>query len=147
MGLIGHPMNSLEQPAEQPSEQLRYARLLSWGSHAGLIVLVLSFVAYVTGVLAPFVPMDRLPELWSHPVARYLQETGMPTGWGWAMLLRQGDMLGLLGIAILAGCSVLGLLVVVPLYAARGAHALAAVCLVEAAVVLLAASGWLGGGR
>jgi hypothetical protein len=81
---------------------------------------VLSFVAYVSGLLPGVVPVDRLPELWSLPVAQFLARTQMPTGWGWLALLGHGDVLGLLGIALLAGVSVPCLLALVPIYCARG---------------------------
>lgn len=129
----------------QADEQLHYARWLEWGTRAGLLALVVLFALYVGGVLAPQVPLEHLPALWSQPVAAYLQATGAPTGWSWLAHLRQGDVANLLGIALLAGCSVLGLLALLPLALRRGDRLLAALCLAEAAVVLLAASGVIGG--
>ena len=131
----------------QPPEQLRYARVLDRGSKVGLIVLLLSFGAYLSGLMSAHVPPERLPELWIHPVSRYLELTQSPTGWGWLPLIHLGDMAGLLGIAILAGASVACLLALVPLYAARGDKAFVAICLAEVVVVVLAASGWLSGGH
>jgi hypothetical protein len=135
-----------EDAVEQPDEQLLYARSIAWASHAGLALLVFAFVAYVSGLLNALVPLDRLPALWSLPVARYLQETGTPTGWGWTGLMAHGDMLCLLGIAVLASAAMPGLLLL-QIFAKRGERALAAVCALEAAVVVLAASGWLAGGH
>jgi hypothetical protein len=134
-------------PAVQPPEQLLYASLLTWGTRLGLFVLVASFAAYVLGLADAQVPVDRLPELWHHPVARYLELTQSPTGWGWLALVHKGDVAGLAGIAILAGCSLVCLLALVPLYLRRGDKAYAALCLAEVAVVLLAASGWISGGH
>ena len=132
---------------EQPPEQQRYARVLEWASRAGLLGLVLSFVAYLSGLMEAHVPPDKLPELWVHPVDRFIELTGSPRGWGWVRLIHQGDMAGLLGIAILAAGSVLCLLSLVPLYAARRDRAFAAISLAGAVVILLAASGWLTGGH
>jgi hypothetical protein len=98
-------------------------------------VLVGSFVAYVSGLLPGVVPVDRLPELWSLPVAQFQARTQMPGGWGWLALLGHGDVLGLLGIALLAGVSMPCLLALVPIYAARGEKAYVAICLLEVAVV------------
>jgi hypothetical protein len=134
-------------PAAQPTEQLRYAKLLDWGTRVGMVALVLSFGAYVLGFASPHVALERLPQLWSHPVGTYLQETASPTGWGWLALVHRGDVSGLVGIAILAGCSLVCLLALVPLYLKRGDKAFAALCLAEVAVVVLAASGWLSGGH
>jgi len=140
-------MNATLGPVVQPPEQLLYARLLDWGTRLGLAVLVLTFAAYTLGLLSPHVPLERLPELWSHPVGRFLEETQSPTGWGWLALVHRGDVAGLVGIVILAGCSLVCLLALVPLYLRRGDKAFAALCLAEVAVVLLAASGWLSGGH
>ncbi len=131
------------QVVVQPPEQLRYARLLEWGTRVGMAVLLLSFAAYVLGLAESHVPVAKLPELWVHPVGRFLELTQSPTGWGWVALLHRGDIAGLLGIAILSGASVLCLLALVPIYLARGDRIFAAVCLAEVAVVVLAASDWL----
>jgi hypothetical protein len=133
--------------ADQPSEQLRYAQVLQWGTRVGLAVLLASFAAYVLGLAEAHVPPAKLPELWTHPVGRYLELTGSPTGWGWLALIHRGDIAGLLGIAILSGCSVLSLFALVPLYAAAGDRAYVAICLAEVAVLLVAASGALGAGH
>jgi hypothetical protein len=133
--------------AAQPLEQLLYASLLTWGTRLGLFVLATSFAAYVLGLADAQVPVNRLPELWHHPVARYLELTQSPTGWGWLALVHKGDVAGLAGIAILAGCSLVCLLALVPLYLRRGDKAYAALCLAEVAVVMLAASGWISGGH
>ena len=140
-------MSDPMQPIVQPEEQRRYATLLEWSTRVGLLVLVLSFAAYLSGLMPSFVPMDRLPALWSLPVDQFLAVTGMPTGWGWVALLRHGDVQGLAGIVILAGCSVPCLLALVPVYGARRERAFAALCLAEVAVLLLAASGLLSGGH
>jgi hypothetical protein len=140
-------MKSPGDPAVQAPEQMRYATWLDWGTRVGLVVLLASFAAYVLGLAESHVQVSRLPELWVHPVGRFLELTNSPTGWGWLALIHRGDIAGLLGIAILAGSSVACLLALVPLYLARGDKAFAAVCLAEVAVVLLAASGWLSGGH
>lgn len=132
-------------PVVQPDEQLRYARGLDAFTRVGLALLVASFAVYVFGLLPSRVPVDQLPSLWSLPVAEYLQRTGSPTGWQWLRSLGQADVAGLVGIAVLAGCSLPCLLALVPLYLRRGDKVLAGLCLAEVAVVLLAASGVLAG--
>jgi hypothetical protein len=131
----------------QPPEQLRYARWIDWGTRIGLLVLVLSFAAYVLGLAEARLPAQRLPELWGLPVDRFLQASGMPTGWGWLPLAAHADIAGLAGIAVLAGCSLPALLALVPLYLARRDRAYVLLCLAEVAVLVLAASGWLTGGH
>jgi hypothetical protein len=134
-------------PPEQAPEQLRYARLLDGSARIGLLVLVLSFFAYLFGVMEAHVPPQDLPALWGQPVGKFLELTQSPTGWAWLSRLHEGDMAGLAGIALLAGCSVVCLLALVPIYAKRGDKAFVAICLAEVAVIALAASGWLSAGH
>jgi hypothetical protein len=136
-----------ESPPVQPQEQHRYAALLDWGTRLGFLVLVASFAAYVTGIADARVVPQSLPQLWTQPVDRYLELTGSPTGWGWLTQLHLGDMAGLLGIAILAGCSLPCLLALVPLYWRRGDRVFVGICLAQVLVLALAASGWLTGGH
>ncbi|MDE1927284.1 MAG: hypothetical protein KGL18_03485 [Burkholderiales bacterium] len=124
-------------------EQARYAQWLAWTSHAGLALMLLAFAAYLGGALPAFVPRHRLPEIWSHPAARYRAETGMPQGWGWVRLLGHADMLALAGVALLAASTGIGLAALLPRCARRGDRALVAVCCAEILVLLLAASGWI----
>ena len=133
--------------ADQSTEQRRYAALLEWCTRVGLAVVVLAFAAYVLGIVPARVPVDRLAEVWSLPVAQYLQATGGAKGWGWIAELRRGDMAALAGIGLLAGCSVVALLALVPLYLKRGDRVFAALCVAEAAVIALAASGWITAGH
>jgi hypothetical protein len=132
---------------QQQAEATRYAWVLDWGTRLGVAALFLSFVAYLTGLLPPHVPLKDLPGLWNLPVDAFLQRTDTPTGWGWLALAHKGDMANLIGIALLAGCSLAPLLGLIPLYLKRRDHAYAAICLLVAAVILLAASGVLTGGH
>lgn len=128
-------------------EQLRYARVLGWGTRIGLALLVASFLAYVFAWLPPLVAHEQLPQLWNKPVGEYLAVTGIPTGWGWLSLVGQGDIANLVGICVLAGVSVPCLAAVIPVYAARRDRVFLAICLLEIGVLLLAASGILTAGH
>ena len=134
-------------PLLQPPEQLRYARILDVETRVGLLFLVISFAAYLLGLLDAQVPVDQLPRVWGLPVAAYLAQTGAPTGWGWLPLIFKGDMAGLAGIVLLSSCSLACLSALVPLYLRRGDRAYALLCVAEVAVVVLAASGLLSGGH
>lgn len=125
------------------ADQLSYARLLAWGSRAGLALLVVSFVIYVAEVVPPLVAHEDLPRLWRGSAAEFLERSGMESGWGWKDFIHHGDILNLVGIAALAFCSVPCLLVVMPIYWTSHQRALFVVCALELAVLLLAASGML----
>ena len=131
----------------QRAEALRYAFLLDWGTRLGVAALFLSFSCYVLGLLNPHVPLDQLPSLWGLPAKTYLERTGTPTGWGWVSLLGTGDMSNLIGIALLAACSVPPLLGLILLYMQRKDYLYATLCSLIVLVLALAASGVLTSGH
>ncbi|HOF29914.1 MAG TPA: hypothetical protein PK441_03630 [Burkholderiaceae bacterium] len=132
---------------DQKADALRYALLLDWGTRIGLISLVISFAAYLFGLLVPHVPLDQLPMVWNQPAKTFLQQTGTPTGWGWVRLAHKGDLSNLIGIALLAGCSIPPLLGLIPLYLKRRDFLYAGICGLITIVLVLAASGLLTGGH
>lgn len=134
-------------PVVFTAEQVRYAQWLAWGTRLGLALLVLSFLAYIARLTTPHVPIERLPSLWSLPSGQFLRETGMDPGWNWLSLIHRGDMMNLFGIALLASCSIACLAAVIPLFHARGERAFVAICVLQVAVLVSAASGFLGGGH
>ena len=121
-----------------------YSRLLDRAAKAGFAILVAGFVAYAFGWMPAHVPVERLSELWSLPLA------GIPAG------DRHADRLGLdrpparrassralsasrsCPVARCCACSA-----IIPIYARRGDSVYAAICIAEIAVLLLAASGIL----
>ena len=115
-------------------EQLRYAQWLHWSGWLGLAVLAVAFVVYVSGVMAPAIPLESLPELWRLSSTEFNQLHGLEGGWHWIGRLNRSDMLNVLGIAILAGCSALPLLAVTPIYLRRGDRVYALLCLLIVAV-------------
>jgi hypothetical protein len=139
--------HTADNAQQQQLEALRYANLLDWGARVGVVALIVSFAAYVFGLLTPHVPLQQLPSVWNLPVAAYLEQTATPTGWGWAALAHKGDLSGLIGISILSGCSLPPLLGLIPLYLKRRDYAYAAICTGVIAVLILAASGILTGGH
>ena len=132
---------------DETAPQRRYGAWLAWGGRAGMAVVLLGFFAYVTGLVGPHVPMERVPELWHLPASELLREVGLRPGWGWAELLHRSDMVMVAGIAFLASCSALCLAAVIPLFHARGERLFVAICVAEIAVLALAASGLLATGH
>lgn len=128
-------------------EQALYARWLEYGTRASLVVMVAGFLLYLAGWPAPKVPPQQLPVLWQLPVGEYLQRTGMPAGLGWLNDPLHGDVIGLVGIELLALCSLPALVVAARAFAGRGLRLLATLCGLQIGVMVLAASGWLVAGH
>ena len=122
---------------------IRYARILAWGTRAGLALLVISFLAYASGLVAPHVSIEEMPRLWGGPAPAYLQAAGLQPGWDWARFIHRADMLSLAAIAFLASCSVACLAAAARIFAGFGERTLAVICVLEIAVLALAASGLL----
>ncbi len=122
-------------------EQLIYANILNWGMWLGLLVLTVTFLMYVLGVLPNFVPIDDLPKMWGMKAKDYIHALHAPTGWGWTAYVGKGDYLNFVGIAMLAGLTVLCYLAIIPTFARKKDKAYLAIAITEVVVLLLAASG------
>lgn len=123
------------------AEQHTYADWLGWGTRIGFAMLVITYFLYVAGIVAPSIPMQRLPELWGLPLGEYLAETHAPTGWAWLARLRQGDLLNLVGVAVLAASTLACYLRVLPIFVRSKERAFVAICIVEVIVLVAAAAG------
>jgi hypothetical protein len=129
------------EPQETHPEQLSYARVLHWSTLAGFAALVITFVAYTAGALPAFVPLEQLPRLWGLSAHEFLEATHTPTGWGWFFSMGKGDFASQLGIAILSGCSIACILVIMPAYAKQRNRIYLAICALEIVVLLASAAG------
>ena len=130
-------------PAKSTAWRATYARWLQAGVRLGLAVLVASFAVYLVGWLPSNVPPQELPGVWSLPVSEYLARTGAPSGWAWVRRLGEGDMLNMLGVAILSSVTIACYLrAIVPLLRKRE-RLLAGIAIAQAIVMLVAATGWL----
>jgi hypothetical protein len=91
-------MGNQNDDALKPSrEQIIYANLLIIGVWAGIIVLFITYLIYLSGLLPPHVEISVIPELWGKGVNEYLEITHSPHGWGWVSLLIKGDFLNYIG--------------------------------------------------
>ena len=129
--------------ADPMAVQVRYGRGLAWGARVGFALLLIGFVAYMTGLVDPHVPIERLAALWHRPAGEMMREVGLPPGWAWSQLIHRSDMLMLAGVALLASCSLACLAAVIPLFHARRERVFVIVCAMQIAVLLLAGSGIL----
>jgi hypothetical protein len=148
-------MMSETKTEEGQNEQLLYAKVLEAGMYLGLLVLFVTFALYIFGIVTPAVPLDRVPGYWSQGVQEYLETVNRdwwhlehpPTGWGWVLLLGKGDFLNFVGIATLAGVTIICYLAIIPTLLRKRDRAYAVMSLLEAIVLALAASGILAVGH
>lgn len=135
-----------EEKAKPSEEQLAYASILSKGTWAALGLLIVLFTVYISGVLPNVVDFEKLQTYWTLPVSDYIHQTDSPTGWGWLRLINHGDMLTYVGIALLAGMTILSYLRALPIFLRKKDKPYTIIILIELAVLLLAASGLLTAG-
>ena len=123
------------------TEQLIYAKWLDFGTKAGFIALVVTFVVHVFGLMPPSLALEHLPRYWHLPVGEFIALTGAPQGWTWIARLGEADILNFIGVAILASVTAVCYARLVPLFLRVGERTLAWICLAEIAVLAAAASG------
>ena len=128
-------------------EQRLYARILDKGMKIGLAILVVTFSLYMFGIMEPHVPVNDLPSYWSMSVHDYLQATGLGTGWSWVANIGKSDLLNFVGIAFLAGVTIICYFAIVPSLMRKKDTPYVVLALVEVAVLVLAASGILKAGH
>ena len=132
---------------EPTPEQIRYAGFLEKGMYVGLACLFVTFGLYVFGVMGPYIPLEELPDHWSKNVHDYLADAKIEAGWSWVGMLRYGDFINFIGVAILAGVTVVCYLAIVPMLLKKKDTLYAVLALLEAVVLIAAASGIIAGGH
>jgi hypothetical protein len=124
-------------------EQIAYAKLLDMGMKTGLLALIVTFFVYVTGIFAPHVPVNNLPKYWSLPVKEYLVAANIHPGWSWLGMVSKGDFLNFIGIAFLAGVTILCYIRIIPILLRKKDTIYGILAVIEVLVLVLAASGIL----
>jgi hypothetical protein len=112
----------------------------------GIVVLLLSYAVYVSGILPTFMPVEDVPKTWHKSVAEYTHDYNAPTGWGWVSYVGKGDYLNFVGIAILAAISILCYAAIVPGLLRKKDTVLVIIVTLEILVLCFAASGILKSG-
>ncbi len=132
--------------ADASSEQLIYAGILGKGMFFGLVLLLITFFIYTLGLMKPYIPLDEVSHFWAMPVVDYLHEANVHAGWAWVGMIKYGDFLNFIPIAILAGLTVVCYLSIVPALLRKGDKVYAVLAVLEAVILTVAASGILGSG-
>ncbi len=132
--------------AKVSEEQITYANVLNVGMWMGFAILCVTFLLYVFGVLPSFVPIEDLSKHWGKKVHQFNHDLHAPTGWGWLSLISKGDYLNFVGIAMLAGLTIVCYLAILPSLLRKKDMPYVIIGIVEVLVLTLAASGILRGG-
>ena len=131
---------------EATPEQVLYANILAKGMLIGLIILFITFAIYAFGIMKPYIPLDEISGLWSTSVSDYLHNANIKPGWAWLGMLKYGDFINFIGIAILAGVTIICYLAIIPTLLKNNDKVYAVLALLEAVILTIAASGILGSG-
>lgn len=137
----------MTSPSKAPAEALRFALWLEWGTRIGMVVMVVSFVAYLSGWWPARIAPAELERWWGMPLAQFIEHTRAPTGWQWLYALHHAENSAVFGVAVLASCAVPALLALVPLFHSRGDRRYVLLSLAVALVLVVAASGLVSGGH
>jgi hypothetical protein len=136
----------IEQSVKASGEQMLYANILNKGMIIGIVILLLTYAIYVSGILPTFIPVEDVPKTWHKSVAEYVHEYDAPTGWSWLNYIGKGDYLNFVGIAILAAVSIICYAAIVPGLLRKKDTVLVVIVVLEILVLCFAASGILKSG-
>jgi len=130
-------------------EQALYARILEKSMLIGLFVLLVTFVIYVFGIMKPYIPLDKISGYWHLSVHDYLNHPDLhiKAGWGWLGMIGYGDFLNFVGVAILAGVTILCYISIIPTLFRNNDKLYAVLAALEVIILATAASGILAVGH
>ena len=128
-------------------EQLTYANILNVGMWTGLALLVVMFFIYISGILPSLVPIEDLSKYWHLTSSEFHMKLGTPIGWGWLAHVNKGDYLNFVGIAMLAGLTIVCYIAIMPALKRKKDTAYLVIAVLEVVVLSLAASGILQSGH
>ena len=132
---------------EATPEQILYAKILEWGMYLGLLILFITFALYTMGIMDPYIPMDKISNYWSMNVHDYLEHAEIKDGWAWLSMITYGDFVNFIGIAILAGVTIICYAAIVPTLLKNKDIVYAVLAVLEVIILSAAASGILAVGH
>ncbi len=128
-------------------EQMLYAKILEKGMYFGLLILFITYALYIFGIMDPYIPLDKVSDYWSMNVHDYLEHTGIKNGWAWLGMLKYGDFINFIGVAILAGVTIICYAAIVPTLLKSKDTVYAVLAVLEVIILSAAASGILAVGH
>lgn len=132
---------------EATPEQILYAKILELGMYFGLLILFITFGLYTIGILDPYIPLDKISKYWSYNVHDYLEHAGIKAGWTWLGMIKYGDFINFIGVAMLAGVTIICYAAIVPTLLKSKDIVYAIMAVLEVIILSAAASGILAVGH
>jgi len=128
-------------------EQILYAGILEKGMYLGLLILFITYALYVFGIMDPYIPLDKISDYWSMNVHDYLEHAHIKNGWAWLGMLKYGDFINFIGVALLAGVTIICYAAIVPTLLKTKDTVYAILAVIEVIILGAAASGILAVGH
>ena len=116
-----------------------YARWLERGAKIAFAFALAALALYLTGLVAPLVPLSDLPRLWTLSAADMMREAHAPGGWQWVRYLGYSDYLNVLAIALFPMLALVCSARVVSAFLGAGERLQALLALLQVIVLLAAA--------
>ena len=140
-------MDQRQKETPQPMPyQIQYANILSTGAWVGILLMMITYFIYVSGILSPHVDMMVVTQNWDKGVDEFLRITRSPHGWGFLSLLHKSDFLNFIGLVFLAILTIICYLFLIAGFKKTKDWAYFVISLLEVVVLCVAASGILGSG-
>ena len=136
--------NQIQKSTGATEAQILYANILNSGMLIGFISLITIFILYISGILSPLIPPEKVESYWTLPLHDYLEKSGMEVGWAWFGKLQYGDMLNFVPIAFLSLLTIICYLSLIPGLIRKKDTTYTVIAILEIIVLLVAASGILG---
>lgn len=136
--------NKVQKSSGATEAQILYANILNTGMIIGFISLIGIFILYITDILSPLIPLEKVESYWTLPLHEYLEKSGMEVGWAWFGKLQYGDMLNFVPIAFLSLLTIICYIALIPGLIRKKDVPYTVIALLEIIVLLVAASGILG---
>ena len=127
-------------------EQIRYANILFAGAWLGILLMLITYFIYVSGLISPHIELTVVTQNWNKGVDEFLKITSSPHGWTWLTLIHKGDFLNFVGLVLIAVLTIFCYLFLIAGYGKRKDWAFLIITISEVLVLSLAASGILGTG-
>lgn len=122
-----------------------FAAVEQLGVRVALAVILAGTVLFLTGWLAPLLPVKVLSHTWYLPSAEFVKALDAPTGWQWLGLLGHSDMLALGGLVLLVLAGPAAYLALLVVLVRERDFRYGLLVAAQLAVFLVAAAGWLSG--